>query len=178
MTGFKKGLYKVSQTLATVQMPSALAIQSYMPIVGRRDLEEEEQREVDEYSRRLIPKIWRSDQTPLTQLMYSPKKRSIATIILGASGGTALGSLGTEKGKIGRGAKGAIIGSALSLPVAVFEYFRHRRINENTLEALRRLPVNATIRDMKADPVYQKDQDRMREDLRHAELLRRKKYGV
>jgi hypothetical protein len=39
-------------------------------------------------------------------------------------------------------------------------YFNTQSNNENTKEMMRRLPENATIRDLESDPAYQKDMDR------------------
>lgn len=173
MTGFKTGVLKLAQAYGVGQYPGMLGIQPYMPIMARRELEDEEQREVDKYSQRLIPKIWRSDQTPLTQLLYSHKKRAIVPLAAGTLVGSLIGSaLGKSKGRFGRGAMGAAIGASVSLPVAAIEYFKHRAINESNLEALRRLPVNATIRDLKSDPVYQKEQDILREASRGKNYFR------
>ena len=138
--------------------PQPLSFQRYLPISSRRELEEEERDEINSMSDRLIPKIWVSKSTPMTHLLASPSKQSLAVLagsgIIGAGVGGAFGGLSGA-------ARGAGIGMVPGSILATMKYYLRKRENENIVESMRRLPLNATVRDMEADPVYQKEQDRL-----------------
>lgn len=137
------------------------SVNQYMPLGKYRDLSEEELAEIESKSSRLLPKIWRNESTPIVETLSSPKKQAIINFLLGgtvgAAGGAALLSGGSQGGAlIGAGAGATLLGSAL----AALGYYSKKNENEGIIDYMKRLPPNARMRDLEADPVYQKKMDR------------------
>jgi len=135
-----------------------LSLQSYMPIQKRREFNKTEQQQVDEHLGNLLPKIWRSKQTPIYELLASPTKTSLGIAGAGALAGGGLGKL--IGGDLESAGKGALAGGLVAALPAILSYYRRNQINEDLLEQLRRLPEGSTIRDLEADPTYQADLNR------------------
>jgi len=153
MNNFDKG---VMDKLAQYKGIKSIGLQSYMPLQKRRKFTKTEEQQIDEHSNSLLPKIWRSKQTPLYELLASPEKTGIGVVGAGAMLGGGVGSLGGTKGSI----VGSGIGAAAATIPAILAYYRRKQLNEDIMEQLRRLPEGATMRDMEADPAYQADLNR------------------
>ena len=91
--------------------------------------------------------------------MSSPFKASLLTALGTTAAGGALGAFAGQ-GDAKKTLLGAGLGGLLGLPAGLLAYFNTQSNNENTKEMMRRLPENATIRDLESDPAYQKDMDR------------------
>lgn len=158
---------------AAAELPAAymgLVQQKYMPQYKRRDdLEGFEEELVDKGRRRPIPKIFKSDADHPSVDMASP---GVSAGVAGAGGAVVGGLLGAPLGAIIAGSNdkdpetGAQLGAGLGavttgLITGLMGYHGRQAVNDSIVEAMRRLPAGATRRDMKADPVYQAEQDRM-----------------
>ena len=135
---------------------AGIGLQNYLPIQKRRDhLAPDEQQQIASEQDKIIPKIFWSQKDPIAARMSSPGWTAAGTGALGALiGGGAGGAL------TGSGA-GGLIGALLGgTGAGLAGYFSRKARNEDLEENIRRLPHGAKIRDMQADPVYQKEQDR------------------
>lgn len=137
-----------------------VAIQSFLPLLKRRDqLNPEEQAAIQSGQSQWFPKLFPSDATPLPQMMASPLKNGLLSALIPAVAGGSLGHLaGSQFGPMA-GLTGASIGAlGLGGVSGLIAALQRRAENENLEEAMRRLPPNATLRDRKSDPVYQREQ--------------------
>lgn len=141
--------------------------QRYSPQLAKRQFSPAESEEIEEGKNRLMPTIFQSYGTPVSEMMASPLKQSliagVPAALLGAAAGHALGGqnhsgLGAVLGGLGAG---GLAGAA--------RYFGQQSANEGLEELMRRLPAGATKRDLLADPAYQADLDR-RNELRAARM--------
>lgn len=124
----------------------------------RQNLTRAEQEDIDAGKSQIIPTIFRSKGTPLPELMASPVASGVGGGLLGGGLGGLLG-LGVSGGSPAMGIGGAGLGGLLGYLLAS----KSREARNATLEDyIRRLPPGmARIRDMEADPIYQKEQDRL-----------------
>ncbi len=140
-----------------------LAVQSFMPTGGRRELSQPERDLVDKGKSRWMPRIFPSYATPAHELMASPLKQSLLWGLPAATlGGLATAGYASQAGlgnpvAGGLGALGALgIGGLTALITAKMQ----NASNEDVEELMRRLPPGATRRDLMSDPVYQADMNR------------------
>lgn len=140
-------------------------MQMYSPQENRRELTPKEQSAVSAGQSQWIPRIFQNYSTPVPEMMSSPGKGAL----LYGAGGAALGGLaGNAMAPGGWGAGlGALGGGGLA---ALLGYFSRQSDNQGMEELMRRLPQNATKRDLLADPAYQADLDR--QELREANARR------
>lgn len=112
------------------------------------------QKDVEQARRAWMPRVVRSESTPLTELLASPAKQSL----IGAGvGGLAGGGLGVAAGQFLPGVpdqlRAALAAGGLGLGAvlgASSAYGRRRRSNDRVIDALRRTPPGATLRDYEA----------------------------
>ena len=161
---FIRGYMEKKAQTAYGDKGSTLAFQQYLPLGKRREFTKDEEEEIANKSKRLFPKIWRSNQTPLTDLVASPGKSGLVAALSAPLAGAALGAAFDNDAIDNRALQAAIGAGAglLASPIlGALGYYSRRQQNENVAEHLRRLPVGATIRDMKSDPVYQREQSNL-----------------
>jgi hypothetical protein len=134
--------------------------QTYLPVQKRRTLSQAEEEEIVDAQRKILPRIFKSDADALTADMASPAWSAAGTGLLGAGlGGMVGGAIGGNDHKTQ--ALTAIIGALLGGGIGgAAGYFGRQARNETQRDRMTRLPEGATRRDMKADPVYQKELDR------------------
>ena len=139
-------------------------IQQFMGQNPRRELSEEETKEVEDRKRSLLPTFFPSySDSPSTQI-YSPILPALGAGGIGAGFGALLG--GTLLGKhtfsgfknSGPGAVGGALG--LGGALALLAYLQRKQENANIEEIMRRLPRGANLRDYEADPLVQSEKDR------------------
>lgn len=151
------------------QLHSDFGVQQYMPLGKRRDLTEEEEEEVDKAKKKILPRIFDSDQDPISADMASPGWAAGGGGALGGLAGAMLGSaMGITIGGPKRNATmqgGMNLGGALGLGAggligALLAYHARKAENATLEERMRRLPEGANRRDMKSDPVVQAEMNR------------------
>jgi hypothetical protein len=145
----------------------ALQHQQYSPIMERRDLSKNEQSEVDRESNKLIPRIFKSEEDPLSVDMASPWASGAAGAAIGGTAGALLSSpLGLAPRTIGSENRRNLSLAAVLLTLAgataggVIGYKGRQAKNRTVQERMRRLPEGARRRDVFSDPAYQADLDR------------------
>lgn len=138
-------------------------MQNFAPIQSRRELSHEEDSEIADASKKVIPKIFQNEGDPLTVQMSSPNKAAILSILLGAGIGAGAGALRKSNGKstAQNVTTGAALGAAGGSVVGLLSALNRNATNKSVAERMRRLPEGATIRDQEADPVYQAKQQRL-----------------
>lgn len=156
-----------------------LAHYSHMPVGKKRELTPAEQAAVDEGQGKWFGKVFPSYSTPIPELMSSPLKGGLMSAVpgglVGAVGGGLLGAslpalmdghtvVGGPYGAPPSGT-GAALGAALGGlagggATGLLGYFGRRQNNENLEDLMKRLPPDATRRDLLSDPAYQSDADR------------------
>lgn len=140
-----------------------LAMQQYAPIHARRELSPNEEGEVEREQGKWLRAPFASDSAPISRKMADPLKRAlIASLFFAVPGGVA-GALAGKKlgGGLGAMAAAGSAGAAATGGLGgLLTYMVNDRTNEDLKEMMRRLPEGARIRDMKSDPVYQKERDR------------------
>ena len=134
-------------------------IQQYSPQQKRRNLTDTEQEEIGKAESNWLPTIFQNYGTPLTGAMSSPLKSSLLTALGTTAAGGAIGGL-AGKGDLKSSLIGAGIGGLMGIPTGLLSYFNTQSNNDNMKEMMKRLPENATMRDLQSDPAYQKDLDR------------------
>lgn len=121
------------------------------------------QKQQDESSKAWMPRLFKTESTPLTELLASPGKQ-------GLLGGLAGGALGGTAGAFANKAvdtgnadwKNALIGGGLGTILGGFQAYGHRRKeNDKVTDALRRTPPGATVADYEA--VQQSDAARKKQ---------------
>lgn len=154
----------------------SVATQQYAPVMGRREFDPEEEKEIEAGKRRWFPKIFKSYSTPASQLLSSPGKGALMAAVPGAAIGAGLGAMaggalqpvteqiyGGSPSRPGDGkrmAYGAAVGGlGLGGLMALLAYYKRKQRNENVEELMGRLPPHATRRDILSDPAYQKDRE-------------------
>lgn len=148
----------------------AVALQNYMPLNEAREFSPEENRAISTGENQWISRVAPGYRTPLPALLSSPSKGfALSTTAGGAAG--AVGGIIAASAKLSGGATwgralawmGGIAGGGILLGAlsGVGLYFARRQRNDDVIEMMRRLPPGATRRDMLADPVVQRDLDRV-----------------
>ena len=129
-------------------------VQQYLPIMEKRDLGNLDDEAVQEHLHHWLPRIRAGYSTPLPELLASPGKSAIISIIGTGLFSSIMGALWTVA--FGKTAIGATIGGVLGLGLGAYAgFFNRRQQNENILDIMKRLPEGATKRDLLSDPVYQ-----------------------
>jgi hypothetical protein len=161
----KSAAKAVPAYVAAMSGPSAYSgLQQYLPLGPTRKLSPSEEETIEEEEQKIIPRIFTANSDNPAVDMSSPGWTAALTGGLGAMSGSMFGAAAGHG--IGRGsstgtALGAILGALgggalLGLP----GYFSRKAKNNTIKDFIRRLPRGATRRDVMADPVYQRDQDR------------------
>lgn len=138
--------------------------QRYMPQYQRRgNLEGFEEELIARGKKRFIPKIFKSDADYPTVDMQSPGVAAgfaapVGAVVGGIGGGLVGSALDGEDGMRAGAGVGAVTSA---LVAALIGYHGRSAKNDSIVESMRRVPAGATRRDIKADPVYQAEQDRM-----------------
>jgi len=188
MNTYTEQFYKAASLVMMKQAVSAphggMGIQQYLPPSERRELSEDEEGAIGKAQKKIIPKIFKSDQDPIHADMsskgWTAGASGLAGGLLGALGGGVLGSMGAaepggmtpETGmNIGAGL-GALSAGALA---TIIGWHTRKAENETLEERVRRLPEGSNRRDMKSDPVYQ--QELNRENELRAAAARAAAYG-
>ncbi len=158
---------------------SAYAMQRYAPISKKRQLTPDEQYEIDERLRTIIPTIFENDGMQASKKINSPLLRTLAAGLTGGAVGTAAGFgigglVGASSGNttVSDGAQtGATIGGLTGAGLlGLIGYLSKKQENENIIDGISRLPEgHTTIRDFNSDPVRQAELDR--EARIHAAML-------
>jgi len=139
-----------------VDYPSNIGVQSFIPVLKKRELSENENENIKKSKSRLLPKIFKSYKTPAHELMASPVKQGLLAALAGGTGGGLLGyGLGGKDPRVT--AAGALAGSTLA---GILQYYSRKQQNENIEDLMSRTPENSTYRDILSDPVEQKKRDR------------------
>jgi len=139
-------------------------VQQYIPVMDKRKLTPKEEKSIEEGQSKWIPNIFQSHADPIPVKMTSPTKSAILTAvalgIVGAAGGFAAGS--KFGGTTAESAMTAgISGLSLGTLGAILGYNQAKTNNATLRDYMERLPENATLRDLKSDPVYQQDIERL-----------------
>lgn len=142
-----------------------VGVQTLLPLHGRRPLSPAEEAAVAAGQSRWLPRIFQSYGTPVPELMSSPGKGAVLYGLggggLGAVGGGLLGSslAGHDpKAQLAGAALGALAGGLGGGGLAALLGYKTRQAdNEGLVELMKRLPPNATVRDLLSDPVYNQD---------------------
>jgi hypothetical protein len=140
-----------------------VAVQGYVPVAARRELSEDELRDVADAKTTWLRGPFASKADSITRRMASPGKRTAASLAALIAAGTGAGALAASPdGDAGKGAlTGAALATALGIPLGIIQYLTERRRNEDLEESMRRLPEGQTrIRDLESDPVYQEERRR------------------
>lgn len=131
----------------------------YAPLGDRRELTSKEQADIEEGQTNWMPEVFQSYGTEPKNMMASPGKQALLAALLGGASGAVAGGL--YGAPLDASGSGALIGGALgAVPAGVLAYLRRKAMNRDIVELMRRSPPGAVKRDLVADPVYQKDQDR------------------
>lgn len=138
---------------------TGLSHQQYLPIAKRRVLTPAEQQEVEQAQTKWLRGPFASEGSPISSKMASPGKRAALLAIMATLAGAGTGAALTQRSPIGMGT-GAAVGALAGIPAGVLGYLSAKQHNETLEERMRRLPEGATLRDMRADPLYQKERDR------------------
>ena len=146
---------------------SQLQFQQYMPQNERRELSEKEMNEIIDAQSRILPKFFVSHGDPIHHKIYNPLTKGVLNGLLGALagglGGAAIGTAASDRSDAESKNRliGALIGGGLTGGITgILGYLNRDRENRDLIEAMTRLPQNATVRDYEADPLYQKELDR------------------
>lgn len=155
---------------------SQLQLQSYMPQGDKRKLTDKELKDIKDKSSRILPTIFTSNATPITETMYSPGTSAVLLGLLGGGLGAGTGLLANQA--LGGGNRyelapnaplaallGGLAGAGLG---GLSGYFGGKARNEGYADAMTRLPIDATLRDYYGDPLIQKEIDRDIESSRYS----------
>ena len=135
---------------------NGLAMQGFLPVNKRRELSPEEQSQVTSAQGNIMPRIFTSEADPLTADMASPAISGAAGGAMGAGLGGLVGA-GISRGDPRIAAIAALLGGGLG---GVTGYLGRNAKNKTLVNRMQNLPPGATRRDMEADPVYQREEDR------------------
>ena len=150
---------------------SQLQLQSYMPQGDKRKLTNKELKDIEDKSSRILPTIFTSNATPITEAMYSPGTSAVLMGLLGGGLGAGTGLLANQALSGGNSSDwaphtplAALLGGLAGAGIGgISGYFGGKARNEGYADAMTRLPVDATMRDYYGDPLIQKEIDRDRE---------------
>ena len=136
---------------------SKVEVNSFAP-ADRRQLSDEENTEVTNAKKKVLPKFFMSMADPLTADMSSPGWAGAAMGGLGAGAGGLLGAAmgGSDHAGLGAGI-GALLGGGVG---GVAGYKGREAINSTLEEGMRKLPPGATRDDYIRDPRIQHQLDR------------------
>lgn len=142
---------------------NSINVQNYTPISQKRQLSQNELNEISDAKGNLLPKLFASNGDQISSQISNPL---LSTLGGGLLGGGLLGGYGALLGKeFGPeyGLAGGLIGGGLGLlGGGTLSYFLKNQKNNNYIDSISRLPEGqTTLRDMKADPVYQQEQNRL-----------------
>lgn len=145
--GLKSGFDKRAAAPSNTQFP-AQVISHLVPLVDRReDFDPDEKAEMDRREKRLFPKLWKVDSTPIPELLASPAKQGLLGGLAGAAAGGGLGYAGA-KALGGNSLLGGLAGAGVGGLLGGVETARRRYFhNAHVKEILRRLPKGSTYRD-------------------------------
>ena len=158
---------------------SQLQLQSYMPQGNKRKLTDKELKDIEDKSSRILPTIFTSNATPITEAMYSPGTSSVLMGLLGGGLGAGTGLLanqalsGGNRHELAPNAPlaallGGLAGAGLG---GLSGYFGGKARNEGYADAMTRLPVDANLRDYYGDPLIQRELDREIERTRNIAFM-------
>lgn len=128
-----------------------LALQSYLPVVPRRDsFTQGEKQEMEAGKDQWFSQVFRSMADSPAVDMSSPGKGALMGGLGGGAAGAALGHIiaGSPAAAATGGGLGALLG-------ALAAYHSRSANNTDVEEQMRRIPPNGTRRDVLADPVLQ-----------------------
>lgn len=110
------------------------------------------QKEQDAARKAWMPRLVRTDATPLIELLASPGKQGLLGALAGGAGGAALTHfLGPKLGLPQPAPEALLAGGGLGALLGGFSAYGHRRrANDKVTDALRRTPPGATLYDYKA----------------------------
>jgi hypothetical protein len=132
-------------------------IQSLMPLMPRRQLNAEEQQNVDTAKQQWLPKIFRDLSDDPSVQMADPKRQAllwgVGTGLPTALLASAASASDPRSSLVGNAATGAITGLGVGGFTALLAYLARRQKNADIEETMRRLPEGATLRDFEADPI-------------------------
>lgn len=143
----------------------AVNVQSYAPIMERRDFTPNENVDLEKAKSKIIPQIFTNWSTPIHAKMSSPGWAAAGGAALGGVGGSMLGNaigkiLGAKSTQLGNTPLKANMGAAYgggagALLAGILAYHMKKNKNQDLEESIRRLPEGATLRDLDADPAHQ-----------------------
>lgn len=131
-------------------------VQQYLPISEKRQMDSQEDVNIQTGLKQWWPKIGAGYATPMHELLANPyKSAAISALFLGALAGLAGFAMLQPRRLF------ALAGLVLGSFIGAFSgYINRRQQNENILDLMQRFPQGATKRDMLSDPVYQSDLNR------------------
>jgi hypothetical protein len=150
------GVYEQMKQAAEIPGYTGINHQQFLPQQSRRGFSLEEEQRLADAESKLLPKIFKSWADPIHADMANPWVSAGALGVPGAIAGGLIGS-GLTKGNPG----GAMLGGiGLGGLGGLVGYLKRKAHNDTLREIMSRLPEDATRRDMLADSVVQRDQDR------------------
>ena len=170
--------YSPSHTKEAARV-SQLQLQSYMPQGNKRKLTDKELKDIEDKSSRILPTIFTSNATPITEAMYSPGTSSVLMGLLGGGLGAGTGLLanqalsgGTRHELAPNAPLAALLGGLAGAGIGGLSgYFGGKARNEGYADAMTRLPVDANLRDYYGDPLIQRELDREIERTRNIAFM-------
>jgi len=169
-----KRINNILKTAAAYDGYQGIAAQTYLPVQKKRDLTDDEQKIIEEKSKKVFRGPFASEGDLIAERMADPKKRvalMAALLTIGAGSYGAL--LGAATGDISNVKTGGLIGAATGLGIGALTsplvYLGERKRNKDIEDRMKRLPEGATLRDMMSDPAVQAQENR--NNLTNAALL-------